>query len=304
MTDAVLKAGGLDIAIGNPEKLMFKSPNISKLELAKYYLKIADVALPHYRKRALTMHRYPDGIGERGFFQKHIADYFPDWIDRATLPKEGGEVTSVVANNTATLVYLADQACITPHLALSRTDRHNHPDRMIFDLDPSDDDFGKVRTTATHLKTLLDRLGLVSFVQTTGSRGLHVLVPLDRKADFQQVRAFSHRVCRKLAEQHADLMTIEQRRNMRGTRVFLDDLRNGYGQTAVAPYAVRALQGAPIATPLKWDEVGCGNLTPRKYHMGNILRRLGQTDDPWADLARYAQGLDRAERRIACADTM
>ena len=245
------------------------------------------------------MHRYPDGIGDGDFFQKNIPDYFPDWIERTTLPKTDGEVTHVVANNAATLVYLANQACITPHLALSRIDRPNHPDRMIFDLDPSDDDFGKIQDTARHLGNLLDALKLASFVQTTGSRGLHIVVPLDREADFDEVRKFSHRVCRVLADRHPDLMTVEQRKNKRGKRVFLDDLRNAYGQTSVAPYALRARPGAPIATPLEWDEVGASDLTPRKYRMDNIFRRLGQRDDPWADIARHAQGLDKARRRLS-----
>jgi len=297
--DRIIDVEGREITISHPHKLLFPDDNITKFELAAYYAKASGVALRHYRDRALSMHRYPDGIDADDFFHKNIPDYFPDWIDRATLPKEGGEVTHVVANNAATLVYLANQGCITPHLALSRIDRPEHPDRMIFDLDPSDDDFGKVRDTARHLGELLDDLKLTSFVQTTGSRGLHVIVPLDREAEFDVVRKFSHRVCRTLADRHSDLMTVEQRKAKRGNRVFLDDLRNAYGQTSVAPYAVRARPGAPIATPLEWDEIGAGDLTPRKYRLDNIFRRLGQRDDPWADIARHAQGLGEAERRLS-----
>lgn len=298
MTSFILEIDGHEIGISHPDKLLFEFPGITKLELADYYRRISPTALRHYRDRALSMHRYPDGIDREGFFQKTLPDYFPDWIERATLPKEDGKVTYVVANDAATLVYLANQACITPHLALSRTDRPDHPDRMIFDLDPSDDDFGKVQVSAKHLKAFLDRLELVSFVQTTGSRGLHVVVPLNRKSDFDRVREFSHRVCRMLAEEHPDLMTIEQRKNKRGERVFLDDLRNAYGQTSVAPYAVRARPGAPVATPLNWDEVGRDALDPQKYNIGNIFRRLGQIDDPWADISSHAQGLAIAERRL------
>ncbi|HMB38473.1 MAG TPA: non-homologous end-joining DNA ligase [Wenzhouxiangellaceae bacterium] len=295
----IIEIDSREVAISHPEKLLFPDDGITKLALAEYYRKVGDVALRHYRDRALSMHRYPDGIDGDDFFQKNISDYFPDWIDRATLPKEGGEVTHVVANNAATLVYLANQACITPHLALSRVDRPEHPDRMIFDLDPSDDDFDKVRDTARHLRKLLDDLKLTSFVQTTGSRGLHVVVPLDRKADYDEVRDFSHRVCRTLADQQSDLMTVEQRKAKRGNRVFLDYLRNAYGQTSVAPYAVRARPGAPIATPLEWDEVGESALSPRKYRIGNIFKRLGQREDPWADIARHAQGLKGAQRRLS-----
>lgn len=299
MNESTLQVDGHEIEISNPDKLLFESPDINKLELADYYRRISPVALRYYRDRALSMHRYPDGIGEEGFFQKAIPDYFPDWIERATLPKEGGEVAYVVANNAATLVYLANQACITPHLALARTDKRDHPDRMIFDLDPSDDDFGKVQATAKHLKAFLDRLKLVSFVQTTGSRGLHVVIPLDREANFERVREFSHRACRELAKDHPDLMTVEQRKNKRGKRVFLDDLRNAYGQTSVAPYAVRARAGAPVATPLDWNEVNEDDLDPQKYNIKNIFRRLGQVDDPWSNIARHAQGLERARKHLA-----
>ena len=287
----VLTVDGHDIEIGNADKPLFPDDGITKLDLADYYARVGENAIPHYRNRALTMHRFPDGIGEDGFYQKAIGDHFPDWIDRATLPKSGGEVTYVVANSPATLVYLADQACITPHLALSRTDRPKHPDRMIFDLDPSDDDFGRVQDTARHLRRALDDLDLPSFVQTTGSRGLHIVVPLDRSAAFDTVREFTHALCRRLAAEHPKLMTVEQRKNKRGDRVFLDDLRNAYGQTSVGPYAVRAMPGAPVATPLYWREVGDGDLDPQKYRVDNLFRRLAQTDDPWKAIDDYAVAL-------------
>lgn len=294
----VIEAGGREIEISHPDKLLFPDDGITKFDVAEYYLKVSGIALRHYRDRALSMHRYPDGIDGDGFFQKNISNYFPDWVERATLAKKDGQVTHVVANDAATLVYLADQACITPHLALSRIDRPEHPDRLVIDLDPSNEDFAKVRETARYLGGFLADLGLSAFVQTTGSRGLHVLVPLDRKAAFDEVREFSHRVCRTLAARHPELMTVEQRKAKRGDRVFLDDLRNAYGQTSVAPYAVRARPGAPIATPLEWNELGNGTLSPRKYCIANIFRRLGQRDDPWADMARHAQGLGKARRRL------
>ncbi|MGK7295128.1 MAG: non-homologous end-joining DNA ligase [Candidatus Wenzhouxiangella sp. M2_3B_020] len=291
-SECSIEAGGREVAISHPDKVMFPEDGITKYELADYYARIAPVALRHYEGRSLSMHRFPDGIDDDGFFQKQIGDYFPDWIDRVTLPKEDGEVTYVVAENEATLVYLAQQGCITPHLSLARTDRPKHPDRMIFDLDPSDDDFGKVRRTAMHLKKMMDRLELSTFVQTTGSRGLHLVVPLDRGADFEAVRDFTHALCERVAEDDPELMTTEQRKDKRGDRVFLDDLRNAYGQTAVAPYAVRARAGAPVATPVRWEEVD-GDLDPRGYRIDNIFRRMAQVDDPWRDIARHASGLPR-----------
>jgi bifunctional non-homologous end joining protein LigD len=239
------------------------------------------------------MQRFPDGITESGFFQKDIGDHFPDWINRTRLSKKTGSVTHVVADQPAALVYLADQATITLHLALSRMDSPQYPDRMIFDLDPSDKSFSKVQEAARLLKKLFDSLDLISFVQTTGSRGLHIVVPLDQSHDFEAVREFSHRCCHYLATNNPKLLTVEQRRDKRGSRVFLDDLRNAYGQTAVAPYAVRARSGAPIATPLHWHEVWRKGLHAKRYHLGNLFQRLGQTQDPWRHLERSVQTLPR-----------
>lgn len=285
--ERTLTVGGRELAIGHPDKALFPDDGVTKYELAEYYARVGSIALPHYKDRALSMHRFPDGIGEDGFFQKQIGDHFPDWIDRVTLPKKDGEVTYVVGNKVATLVYLADQACIEPHLSLARNDRPHHPDRMIFDLDPSDDDFEKVRRAAMHLKEILDQLELNTYVQTTGSRGLHLVVPLDRQSDFERVRKVSHAVCGRAAAQDPELMTTEQRKVKRGNRVFLDDLRNAYGQTAIAPYAVRARAGAPVATPIRWDELDA-DLHPRRYHLGNIFRRMSRLEDPWRHMARHA----------------
>lgn len=282
---------GHEVEVGNADKLLFPDAGLTKSDLADYWARIGDTAIPHYRDRALTMHRFPDGIGEDGFFQKAIGDHFPDWIRRKTLPKQDGEVTHVIADSAATLVYLADQGCITPHLSLFRVDRIKRPDRLIFDLDPSDDDFSKIQETARYLHRALDDLDLPSFVQTTGSRGLHIVVPLDRSAPFDTVREFTHALCRAVAAKAPELMTTEQRKNKRGNRVFLDDLRNAYGQTAVGPYAVRAIKGAPVATPLRWDEVGDGDLDPQRYTVDNLFRRMAQLQDPWKDIDDSAAAL-------------
>jgi bifunctional non-homologous end joining protein LigD len=299
MAEDSVTIGGHTVALSNLDKVLFPQSGLTKGDLVGYYRRIAEVALPHYRDRPLTMHRYPDGIGLDGFFQKDVPDYFPAWVERAKLGKKGGTVDYVLTNNAATLVYLANQGCITPHLALARRDQPEHPDRLIFDLDPSDDDFGKVTAAAGRVREMLDNLDLVSFVQTTGSRGLHVVVPLDRSADFDGARDFAHALARCLAARHPDELTVEQRKSKRGSRVFLDYLRNAYGQTAVAPYAVRAREGAPVATPLRWDEVGRKDLTPQMYTITNVFRRLAQTADPWSGIDRHARSLDRPRALLA-----
>lgn len=290
---------GHEIELSNLGKVLFPKSGLTKGDLVEYYRDIANVALPHYRDRPLTMQRFPDGLAEEGFFQKQVPDHFPDWIDRVELDKQDGTVTYAIANSAATLVYLANQGCITPHLSLARWDKPDNPDRLIFDLDPSDNDFAKVREAAKRLKSLLDELELTSFVQTTGSRGLHVVVPLDRAADFDTTRDFARALAECLSARHPDALTVEYRKAKREDRVFLDYLRNAYGQTAVAPYAVRAILGAPVATPLRWDEVTAADLDARSYAMENIFRRLAQIDDPWSGMPRTACSVETARQRLA-----
>jgi len=285
MTGSTVNLDGQTIEISNRDKVLFPDAGVTKGDLIDYYARIAPDVLPHYRGRALTMHRFPDGIAKDGFYQKAIPDYFPDWIDRITLSKESGEITQVVADTAATLVYLANQGCITPHLALARTQTPDHPDRLVFDLDPSDDDFSKVQSVAKCLRAQLQTRDLPAFVQTTGSRGLHILIPLDATVGFDGVRKAAHAIAEALVADLPEIATLEHRKSKRGTRVFIDTLRNAYGQTSVAPYAVRARPGAPIATPVTWKEALAAGLSPRKYTIRNIFRRLGQTDDPWAGLA-------------------
>ncbi|MEQ9123830.1 MAG: non-homologous end-joining DNA ligase, partial [Alphaproteobacteria bacterium] len=234
-------SGERTVELSRQDKVLFPESGVTKGDLVDYYRRVARRALPYWRDRALTMQRFPDGVAQSGFYAKEAPEYFPDWIERVTLPKEeGGETTYVMANNAETLVYLANQACVTPHLALARQDRPRHPDRLILDLDPSDDDFGKVQEAAAETKRLLDALDLSSFVMTTGSRGLHVVLPLDRSGDFDAARGFARDLADRLADRRPDLLTTEMRKQARGDRVFVDYLRNAYGQTAVAPYAGRA----------------------------------------------------------------
>jgi bifunctional non-homologous end joining protein LigD len=284
MSTDTVTAGERDVEISNSDKVLFPGDGITKLDLARYYARIADTALPHWRDRPLTLRRFPDGIDEGGFFQKNAPDYFPDWIERVELPKEGGTVTHALVTEPATAVYLADQGCVVLHLALAHAESPVHPDRMVFDLDPSDDDFGKVQEVARAVRRVLDDRGLQSFVATTGSRGLHIVLPLDGSAEVDRLRPFARGLASEVAEAHPTLATTEQRKDKRGDRVLVDTFRTAYGQTAVAPYGVRARSGAPVATPLRWDEAFASDLTPDRYTIASIFRRLGQTGDPWASI--------------------
>lgn len=288
------------VRVSDPDKVFFPDSGITKGDIADYYGRIADVMLPHVRGRCVSMHRWPDGIDGDDFYQKQAPDYFPDWVRTQTVPrKEGGSVRHVVVDEARTLVYLADQACLTPHVWLSRADAPDSPDRMIFDLDPPGDGAGamtEVRWAARTLGDLLQELALSPLVMTSGSRGLHVHVVLAGGIDFDASRDFARRVCGLLVERHPERLTVAQRKAKRGDRIFLDYLRNGYAQTSVPPYAVRARPGAPVAAPLTWDEVT--GIDPRRYTVRNVFRRLGQRSDPWKDALEAGTDLSEADRRL------
>lgn len=286
---------GRTIELSHTDKLYFPQEGVTKGDLIGYYRRIADTMLPYIRQRPLTMQRFPNGIEESGFYQKEVSDYFPEWIERVMVPveSEAEDQPQVVCNDAATLVYLANQGCITPHVWLSRVGNLDYPDRLIFDLDPPDDNFELVRMAALKLRETLEAAELVPFVMTTGSRGLHVTVPLDGEADFDTVRAFARHLADHLAEQEPEQFTTETRKAARRGRLFLDYLRNAFAQTAVPPYAVRAKPGASIATPLDWDELNRPDLDSRRYHIGNIFQRLGQKEDPWREMAQHRRPLPK-----------
>lgn len=289
-----LHIGRRTIEISNEDKVFFPDADLTKGDLIDYYRRIAPVMLPHVQERPLTLHRFPDGIEGHGFYQQHTPKYFPAWIDRVTRSKEEGTVTHPVCNTAAALVYLANQAAITLHAWLSRADAPQQPDQLVFDLDPSGSDFGHVCAAARHVRSALEDRGLAAFVMTTGSSGLHVRAPLQRGPDFDAVRAVARGLANRLADAHPKLCTTEQRVAKRQGRVFLDTVRNAYGQTVVAPYSVRARPGAPIATPLSWAELDRADLTAQHYTIGNIFRRIGQKDDPWATMSQHVSTLPDA----------
>jgi bifunctional non-homologous end joining protein LigD len=285
------------VEISNPDKALFPD-GLSKAELAHYYERVAETMLPHVRRRPVHMQRFPDGIEGEEIQQKQAPDYFPKFVKRARVKrKRGGSVEHVVIDNAETLVYLADQACITPHVWLSRTDRLDDPDQLIFDLDPPGRDLAPVRDAARALRELLEEVGLAAYVKTTGSRGLHVVSPLDLSSGFDDTRAFARELAALLAEREPKRFTVEQRKEKRRRRLYLDTARNAYAQTAVAPYAVRALAGAPVACPLEWRELG--RVEPQQFTVRNIARRLARREDPWAEIASDARSLREAQQRLA-----
>ncbi len=291
--------GRYSFKTSHEEKIFFPKSKITKGDLINYYNEIADIMLPHIKDRPVSMLRMPDGIKGEAFFQKDASDYFPNWIKTKIIKKKSGSVNHVICNNKATLVYLTNQGCITPHVWLSKIEKLNYPDRLIFDLDPPDknDDFKKVKLAAKIFYNFLEKeLGLNTFLMTTGSRGLHVVAPIYSNENFDIVREFGQDIARVISNRHPKELTIEVRKNKRKGRIFLDTARNAYAQTAVPPYSVRPKENAPIAAPIEWDELSNKKLDSQRYNIKNILKRLNNISDPWININQKRNKLKKARQ--------
>jgi len=292
MEDTKIKVGKYTFNISHPRKVLYPEQGITKKNVVEYYKRISETMLPHIKGRLLVMHRFPDGIDGEDFYQKTVPDYFPDWIKRKSIQLEkGGTDLMMLIEKAADLVYLAGQACLVPHIWLSTESKLHRPDKIIFDLDPEGNGFEKVKSVAKKMKHIFEEMNLKPFVMTTGSKGLHVVSPIKRDHTFDEVREFAKKTAQRISEEDPDEVTIETHKKKRKGRLFLDYLRNAYGQTAVAPYALRALRGAPVAAPLDWEELEDSDLNPQSYTIENIFRRLGNKKDPWSRIKKCARTL-------------
>lgn len=339
-----LKIGRHTVQVTHEDKILFPKSKITKGDLINYYLNVAKFMIPHMKDRPVMMHRFVEGIDDPknpGFFQKNISEYFPAWIKRIKIEKkEGDPIEQLLCNNAETLVYIANQLCITPHIWLSRAykiatgktdkvnkinkdkkNKINYPDKLIFDLDPAgftnsgknkknssgnkktsdakktERDFSLLVLGAKKVKKLLESLGLTPFVMTTGSKGMHIVVPIKRENNFDFVKEFAIDCATILEKQNPEIFTNQMRKEKRENKIFLDIYRNAYAQTSVAPYAVRAIEGAPIATPIDWREVN-KNFDPQKYNIKNIFIRLEKKGDIWENFEKYACSLREARRKL------
>jgi bifunctional non-homologous end joining protein LigD len=282
---------GVEVQLSNLNKVLFPRDGYTKGDLVDYYADVADYMLPHMAGRPVTMVRYPDGLAGESWFQKEAPDPSPPWLRQIDVKKKEGQLHQVLCEKPADLVYLANLACITPHIWLSRRNDLDRPDRMILDLDPGNDDFRPVREAALSSKKMLEKRGFSPFVMTTGSRGMHVVVPLVPASGFDEVRKVAQEIAQELVHQAGDRFTLEVSKEKREGRLLIDTFRNSYGQTGVAPYAVRARDGAPVATPVHWEEVEEGFVGPQKWNIATIGGRLKAMGDPWASMDRYARPL-------------
>ena len=296
-----VRVSGVTVKLSNTGKVLFPDDGITKGELVEYYASVADYMLPYLRDHPIAMARFPDGIGKQRIFQKNPASYYPEWVTSVEVKKQGGTLRHVVCDKAATLLYLANQACIEFHVFLSRVESLECPDQVVVDFDPdSADDFPAARRCALWLRDLLEtELNLTCYVKTTGGKGLHVHLPLNRREDFEEARGFARDAASVLAARHPDVVTTEQRKDARGGRVYADIMRDSYAQTVVAPYSVRGRPGAHVATPLHWAEVEDPGLSPARFTLRNVGDRLSRTDDPWAGMFRHRYDVATARRRLA-----
>lgn len=289
--------GELTVACTHPERVMFPADGITKGELVAYYREVADLMVPELRGRPLTVVRYTKGIDHGGFFQKHHQKHFPAWLDHVA----AGSKTRVdypIVDSPAGLVYMANQGSIEFHVWTSRKDALDRPDMLVLDLDPPDGRFDLVRRTAGLVRALFDQLGLPAFVKLTGSKGMHVIAPLDDAATFDEVGALGTRIGAVLCRRHPELLTMEFYKKDRKDRLFLDVMRNAIGATLVAPYSLRGRPGAPVSAPIAWSDVADPALAADGVRLRDVRERLDRRGDPWRDLRAASGSVAGAARAL------
>jgi bifunctional non-homologous end joining protein LigD len=293
-----IELDGHTISLSSADRVVFPDSGITKGEIVEYYQDIAAVMVPELRGRALSMERFTKGIEGGGFFQKHWQKHYPVWIDSVTF---GGKtvVKYPICDTQAALVYFANQGAIALHVITSRKQTLHNPDLVVFDLDPPEDGFELVRKTARILHDVLDELGLAAFVKTTGSKGLHVIAPLDDKATFEEVHTLCHELSAHLVARHPDLITTEFYKAKRAGRLYFDTARNALGSTFVAAYSLRGKPGAPVSAPIEWKELDDKKLRSDGFTLKNMRQRLDKQGDLWRDLRKYPGSAAKAIKALA-----
>ena len=298
----LIKRGRRELRFSNVDKPFWPELGIAKGDLIAYYRDVAEVLVPHLRGRPFTMKRYPDGWQGKNFFQKNAPSHMPDWIERAPFPastREGEKriIEYAVVNDDLALLWMANMGCIDLHTWSSRVDKPERPDWVMFDLDPSEGSgFEEVIEVAQLVKATLDLLELESFPKTSGSRGIHVLVPIARRHTFEEVREFAGIVAGALARAHPGLATTEWTKQKR-RGVLVDANQNGPGRTNATVYSVRPRAGAPVSTPLLWDEVKSG-LDPLGFTMEAVLDRVARHGDLYEGALAGKQSLKTALKSL------
>jgi bifunctional non-homologous end joining protein LigD len=287
--------------VSNPDKLLYPDDGITKADVVAYYERVADAMVPHLEGRPLTLERYPDGVGTKGFMQKNASKHFPETIERVEVPKEGGTTNHPLCDSPDDLVYLANQGTLTFHVWTARLPDLNRPDRLVLDLDPAED-ADPPRQAAEAARQVLADVGLEAGLMTTGSRGYHVVARIAPDHDYEAVGEASRLLAGIVAARHPDETTTEFRKAARDGRVFVDWLRNRRAQSVVSAWSLRPRPAAPVAMPIAWEELETTD--PNRWNMENAAERLA-SEDPWPaagslDLDRVATLAD--EHNVAYSE--
>jgi bifunctional non-homologous end joining protein LigD len=290
-----------EVKLSSADRVLFPEDGITKGDLFDYYGRIAPAILPHLKNRPFTLKRYPHGIYAESYFQKQAPKGIPDSIPTrqfTTHPREGGSrlVDFVLINSRAAILWMVQMNCIDMNAWYSRVDKPHRPDFVLFDLDPPDGGFALAIRVAHLIREELERLELESYVKTSGADGIHVLVPIARRATFEQTYAFAERVARGLEERHPGLVTTEWLKRKR-EGVLVDHRQNARGKTIASVYSVRPKPGAPVSTPLRWDEL-TEDVTPRRFGTREALERVEEHGDLFEPVLAGGQALGRASRKL------
>ncbi|MCL6478128.1 MAG: non-homologous end-joining DNA ligase [Peptococcaceae bacterium] len=293
MDQAFTRIDRHEVRLSNLDKV-FWPDGLTKAHLVKYYMDIAPVIIPHLQNRPLVMKRYPDGINGESFYQKECPDYAPDWIETYPVRHAGKVVNYIVCNDAATLAWLANQGCIEMHAWLSVLDNVDCPDLAVLDLDPAEGSaFEDVLNIALLCRRAVEEFGLVPFIKTSGASGLHLFIPIRNEYPFPAVTSAMQYIAGLITSVYPQKATVERKVAKRRGKVYLDCLQNGRGKTMAFQYSLRPLPGAPVSTPLLWDEVEKKRVDPGYFNIRNIFKRLEKYGDIMADMPKHRQSIKK-----------
>lgn len=288
-----------EFALSNLDKVLWPDNGYTKGELINYYVQAAPYLIPHLSRRPLVLTRFPDGINSKSFYQKNAPDYLPEWVDTYSWYSADSKrnIRFILAEETATLAWLANQACIELHPWLSRVDSIEYPDYIVIDLDPSPGShYQEVINIALVVKQLLDSLKLRSYPKTSGALGIHIYIPIENNYTYEEVRRFAQMIAAMTTEVLPEIATIERSVKQRGRKVYVDYLQNVAGKTLSSVYSVRPRKGATVSAPLLWEEVS--RVTPEQFTVKTILLRLRDQGDLFASVLHDRQSLEHACQQL------
>jgi len=281
------------VRLSSPEKVLFSEQGVTKADLAAHYERVAERIMPFVEKRLISLVRCPEGSEGQCFFQKHESKGFPDAIKcMDVMEKDGEKDNYLYADDLAGIIAAVQMGTLEFHIWGSRIDRLEHPDRLVFDLDPDEGlTFPDVREAAFDIRDRLEKIGLKTLPMVTGGKGIHVVAPLERRAEWPEVKQFAHDFAKGMSEEEPDRYIAQASKAKRKGKIFIDYLRNERGATAIAPYSTRARKGAPVAMPVSWEELKSLKAA-NSFHIGDMTTRLEQAD-PWAEAADWKQAITK-----------